>query len=202
MPIKAIIFDLGKVLLDFDFAIAARKLAPRCRLPWPTIVDLINQSPLLHRLETGLVSSQAFFEEVQAATGFHGTFPEFGVIFGDIFTPIEPMVKLQAELRAVPKRTYIFSNTNDLAVAHIRQHFPFFSQFDGYIYSYEHHTMKPEAGLYEIMEKASGCRGAELLYIDDRRENIAAGAARGWQTILQETPKKTRATVIQLGLLS
>jgi HAD superfamily hydrolase (TIGR01509 family) len=98
-------------------------------------------------------------------------------------------------------RTYIFSNTNDLAVAHIRDHFPFFRQFDGYVYSYEHHAMKPESLLYEIMEQTSGCRGSELLYIDDRLENVAAGAARGWQTVLHETPEKTRAAVAKLGLL-
>jgi FMN phosphatase YigB (HAD superfamily) len=40
-----------------------------------------------------------------------------------------------------------------------------------------------------------------LLYIDDRLENVAAGAARGWQTVLHETPEKTRAAVAKLGLL-
>lgn len=201
MPTEAVIFDLGKVLLDFDYTLAARKFLPRCRAPLPAIVRLINQSPLLHRLEIGLVSSEAFFDEVRAATGFQGTWPEFQTIFGDIFTPIQPMVRLHAELRSRPMRTYIFSNTNDLAVAHIRGHFPFFRQFDGYVYSYEHHAMKPEAILYEIMEQTSGCRGSELLYIDDRLENVAAGAARGWQTVLHETPEKTRAAVAKLGLL-
>ena len=36
-------------------------------------------------------------------------------------------------------------------------------------------------------------RGAEILYIDDRLENIAAGKVRGWRTILHETPEKSRA---------
>ena len=48
----------------------------------------------------------------------------------------------------------------------------------------------------------AGKRGSDLLYIDDRAENIAAGAARGWQTILQETPEKTLVAVNQLGLLN
>jgi FMN phosphatase YigB (HAD superfamily) len=201
MPIQAVIFDLGKVLLDFDYTIAARKFLPRCRAPLPVIVHLINQSPLLHRLETGLVTSQAFFDEMQAATGFQGSWDEFRTMFGDIFSPIQPMVRLHAELRALPMRTYVFSNTNDLAVAHIRDHFPFFRQFDGYVYSYEHHAMKPESILYEIMEKTSGCQGAELLYLDDRPENIAAGAARGWRTVVHETPEKTRTAIVQMGLL-
>ena len=62
--------------------------------------------------------------------------------------------------------------------------------------------MKPDAKLYEIVERESGRRNAELLYLDDRPENIATGAARGWQVILQETPEKSRAAVQQLGLLN
>jgi len=52
------------------------------------------------------------------------------------------------------------------------------------------------------VERESGRRQAEILYLDDRPENIAAGAARGWQVILQETPQKTRKAVESLGLLN
>ena len=41
----------------------------------------------------------------------------------------------------------------------------------------------------------------EILYLDDRAENAAAGAARGWQVILQETPEKTRLALERNGLL-
>jgi HAD superfamily hydrolase (TIGR01509 family) len=98
--------------------------------------------------------------------------------------------------------TYIFSNTNELAIHHIRRNFPFFANFDGYILSYEHGAMKPGAKLYEVVERTSGHRGAEILYLDDRPENVEAGAARGWQAILQENPDKTRAAIAALGLLN
>jgi FMN phosphatase YigB (HAD superfamily) len=62
--------------------------------------------------------------------------------------------------------------------------------------------MKPDAKLYEVVESKTGARGAEILYLDDRPENIAAGAERGWQVILQESPEKTRAAVERLGLLN
>ena len=101
------------------------------------------------------------------------------------------MVQLQAALRQRGLPSYIFSNTNELAVEHIRQSFPFFAKFDGYILSYEHGVMKPDAALYEVVERKCGRRGAEILYLDDRPENVDAGAARGWQVILQESPEKT-----------
>ena len=198
---KAVIFDLGKVLLDFDYRVAARKIAERCRVTHEEILHLIAHSPWLFRYETGLVSTDDFFKEVCAATGYCGDLDEFSGCFGDIFTAIEPMVRMQAELRRKGFLTYIFSNTNDLAIRHIRRNFPFFANFDGYILSYEHRSMKPESKLYEVVEEQAACRGGDLLYLDDRPENVAAGATRGWQVILQESPEKTLAAVQELGLL-
>ncbi len=61
--------------------------------------------------------------------------------------------------------------------------------------------MKPDMKLYEVVERQADRRHQEILYVDDRPENVAAGAARGWQVILQETPEKTFAAVEKLGLL-
>jgi len=199
--IKTVVFDLGKVLVDFDYSIAARKIAARGKMPADEINYFISQSPLLFRYETGLMTTQQFYDEVCAATGFDGKPEEFGQCFADIFVPIPPMVQLQATLRRSGRLSYIFSNTNDLAVGHIRRNFPFFANFDGYILSYEHGAMKPNAKLYEVVERCCGHQGAEILYLDDRPENITAGAARGWQVILQESAEKTLAAIQILGLL-
>lgn len=199
---KTIVFDLGKVLVDFDYAIAGRKLATRATMAAVELGQFLIHVPLIIRYETGLITTEEFFQEVRAASGYQGNIEEFASLFADIFTPIEPMVQLQAQLRRRGFPTYIFSNTNELAIRFIRRNFPFFNNFDGYILSYEHRSMKPDAKLYEAVETQSGARGAEILYLDDRLENIEAGAARGWQVILQESPEKTLASVRRLGLLT
>src|SRR5208283_5197618 len=106
--------------------------------------------------------------------------------FADIFTEVPPMIELHAELRRRGFKTYIFSNTNDLAVEHIRRNFSFFGNFDGYIYSYEVGAMKPNAKIYTALEQVATRRGSEIIYLDDRPENVAGGLARGWQAILHE----------------
>lgn len=199
---RAVVFDLGKVLLDFDYAIAARRIAARGRMTMAELVGFMVQTPLFAQYEAGRETTEQFYKEICAATGYSGTLDEFGAAFGDIFVAIEPMVELHAALRQRKIPTYVFSNTNDLAVRHIRRSFPFFAHFDGYVLSYEHGCMKPEPGLYEVLERLSGLRGPDLLYLDDRPENIAAGAARGWQVILHESPEKSRAIVAQLALLN
>lgn len=198
----AVVFDLGKVLVDFDYHIAARRIAARSRMSLVEIAQFINQSSLFYQYESGALTTRQFFEEICQATGFRGSQAEFGASFADIFVEIEPMIRLQAELRQRGIPTYVFSNTNELAIEHIRQRFHFYAHFDGYILSYEQGAMKPDARIYEVVERQAGRRGADLLYLDDRPENIAAGAARGWQVILQESPEKSRAAVRKLGLLN
>ena len=190
-----VVFDLGKVLVDFDYSIAAGKIAAQSRKPLVEIKVLIEQSRFVIDYETGRMTRREFYERVREATGFRGTLEEFGEFFADIFTEIPPMIELHAEVRRRGIPTYIFSNTNDLAIEHVRRSFPFYANFDGYIYSYEVGAMKPDGKIYEALEKLAGRRGADVVYLDDRPENVAGGAARGWQAILHETPEKTRAAV-------
>lgn len=199
---QVIVFDLGKVLVDFDYSIAAGRIAVRGKMLPAEIKKFIDNSPLLFKFETGLLTRQQFYNEICAATGYCGDLEEFGSVFADIFVPIPPMVELHAALRRRGFPTYIFSNTNDLAVGHIRRQFPFFANFDGYVLSYEHGAMKPDQKLYEVVERVSGRKGAEILYLDDRPENIETGRARDWQVILQESPQTTRGEIEKLGLLN
>jgi FMN phosphatase YigB (HAD superfamily) len=198
---KVVVFDLGKVLLDFDYGIAAAKIAAKGKWSLDEVHKFIAQSPLLYRYETGLMTQNEFYQEICLSTGYCGDREEFGGYFGDIFSPIEPMVAIQTELRKSGVPTYIFSNTNDLAIGHIRKNFPFFANFDGYVFSYEHGAMKPDDKIYEVVEKMAGKRGPDILYLDDRLENVEAGVRRGWQTILQENPEKTLGLIKAIGLL-
>lgn len=194
---SAVIFDLGKVLLDFNYGRAAKAMAPRSHTDEEKFRRTLDQSPLLYRFETGELSAREMFSEVAKATGYGGTFDEFARAFGDIFTAIPEMIQLHANLRDAGIPTYIFSNTNELAVDYIRQTFPFFSTFSGHVYSHVARCMKPDPKIYEAVERLSGKRGAELLYVDDREENVIAGADRGWQVIHHHS---TPATIPEVRL--
>lgn len=195
------IFDLGKVLVDFDYSIAARKVAARSEKAPEDLHAFLGSSPLLVDYESGRLTRQTFYEAIRDAIGFRGDLAEFGSYFADIFAEMPETISLQADLRRRGFKTYVFSNTNDLAIEHVRRNFPFFTNFDGYIYSYEVGAMKPLPKIYEAMEAMCGKRGADLVYIDDRAENIAAGAARGWRAILHETPAKTKARLASMGVI-
>ncbi len=199
--IKTVVFDLGKVLVDFDYSIAVRRLAGRAKMRVEEFADFITHAPLLLQYESGVLTSRQFYDAICSVTGFCGDMNEFAALFGDIFSPIQPMIELHGALRREGCQTYIFSNTNELAVRHIRKAFPFFSDFDGYILSFEIGSMKPEPKMYEVLESTSGSRAGEILYLDDRPENVQAGAARGWQVILHQTAAQSIRRIRELGLL-
>ena len=199
---QIVVFDLGKVLVDFDYGIAARRIAARGHMPAGEVEAFMCRSWLLVGYETGEIDQKEFFAQVRAATGFSGTLEEFAGYFADIFTPIETMIDVHRQLHARGIPTYILSNTNDLAIAHIRRNFPFFSHFNGYAFSYEHGAMKPSPKLYEVVEKMAGAAGERILFLDDREENTAAGTARGWQTIHHQSAQETIRILKQMSLLS
>jgi FMN phosphatase YigB (HAD superfamily) len=197
---KVVVFDLGKVLLDFDYSIAIRHLAGRCKAPVPDIQSALSLSPLLAQYETGLISTPDFFGQICKAVEFEGSLDEFASIFGDIFTEIAPMIQLHERLWKAGVPTYILSNTNDLAVRHIRAAYPFFSRFNGYVLSYEHRCMKPDEPIYRILERLAKHEGEDLFYIDDRAENVDAAKRLGWQGIVHHQPEATLACVRNVGL--
>jgi len=195
LKVKAVVFDLGKVLVDFDYGIAAQKLADQSTATAAEIRWLIDQSPLLLRYESAAISTEEFYGEVRGRIGFRGTFADFAAAFADIFTEIPGMTRLAAEVRARGLPTFVLSNTNEIAITHVRRSFPFFAHFTGYVFSFEHGVLKPEPGIYEVTEKQARCGGAEILFLDDKQENVTAGARLGWRTIHHSSAIETTRLV-------
>lgn len=199
-PPKAVVFDLGKVLLDFDYGHAVGRLVPLIRVDLGVVKRLLVESPLLFDYETGRLTTEQFFQRIREATGFGTDLAEFERIFGDIFTEITPMTALLPKLKAAGVRCCAFSNTNEMAIRHITERYPFYAQFDACVLSYEHRAMKPDDALYAVVEDTLALKGADLLYFDDREENVVAGRERGWRAFVHRTPEESIQRVRKAGL--
>jgi HAD superfamily hydrolase (TIGR01509 family) len=182
---KVVVFDLGKVLVDFDYSIAIRRFAERSQAGLEQIQRLVD-SAIQIDYESGKITTDEFYAAIRDGAGFLGDRAEFVSIFADIFSPMETMVEFFERLKPFGIPTCVFSNTNEIAIGHIREGFPFYSLFDNYVLSFEEGGMKPDTPIYEVVEQRTGESGASILYIDDRPENIETGRGRGWQTILQD----------------
>jgi 2-haloacid dehalogenase len=108
------------------------------------------------------------------------------------------MEALQA--KGVP--VFALTNFGIQTFDHAKPHYPFLATFDRAYVSGHMGVIKPEARIYEMVEEDSGLSGAELIFADDRADNIAAAEARGWKGHLFTGPEGWAARLVAEGLLS
>jgi putative hydrolase of the HAD superfamily len=171
MP-DAFLFDIGNVIITFDFRISAEKLAEDSAVPADEILPLV--SPLATELELGRLSPEQFIAGASARIGYTGTPERFQAVFADIFALNDPMAAFVAELKAAGTPLYLLSNTNAIHASFFEANFPVFGLFDGGIYSHEVGLMKPDPAIYER---------ARSDYIDDNAANCVAGGEAGFLSI-------------------
>ena len=117
--LRVVVFDLGKVLVDFNYSIAVRRFADRSEAGLERVQELVN-SPIQFDYESGLITTDEFFAAVRDGAGFRGDRAEFVEIFADIFSPMERMIPFFDRVKVAGIPTCVFSNTNEIAIGHIR----------------------------------------------------------------------------------
>ncbi|MBP7951499.1 MAG: HAD family phosphatase [Verrucomicrobiales bacterium] len=179
----AVLFDIGNVLVRFDFNRAVQRVAQRASASPQEISSLVHG--LIPALETGRLSSEAFLEEVRRRTGFQGTCGDLQDAYCDIFRLHQPMWELVRRLHG-RMTLCLFSNTSELHLAHIRRTYPEFDLIPQGIYSMRVGAMKPDRAIYDAAVNLLDTAPERILYIDDLPANIQAGHAHGFRSILYD----------------
>ena len=176
MAQPAFLFDIGNVLLRFDFSVAARRFAERSDAEADEVISQL--SLFKDDLESGIMPDAEFVRLSTERIGFRGTPEEFAHIWSDIFTENEPMVRLVEEM-ADRYPLYLLSNTNGLHKTFFLERFPFFRHFQGGIYSHEVRSMKPHEPIYLNALEKYRLEPGSTYYIDDLADNIVTGQRLG-----------------------
>jgi FMN phosphatase YigB (HAD superfamily) len=183
MKISAVCFDLGKVLIDFDWGLMTSRIAQRSTLPPEEIRERLFKDPQARAYEIGGLTSAKFFAHFKKLAGYKGTAKELRVVFSEIFTPMAEHIALAA-LLAPHYPLAIISNTNDAHIVHAESTYTFFSLFPVRIYSHQVKAAKPDPAIYKAALTAlGGIDPLEALFIDDLEANILGAVKLGWQTI-------------------
>jgi len=183
MKISAVCFDLGKVLLHFDWKIMLDRIAEKSPLSPDEISRLLKEDPQAVVYETGKITSAKFFSHLKKLLRYKGTAKELRACFSDIFTPLADHIALAA-LLAPHYPLAIISNTNEAHIVHAEATYSFFSLFPVRIYSHQVKAMKPDRAIYQAALAAlGGIDPLETLFIDDIEANILGAVQLGWQTI-------------------
>lgn len=177
--VDAIIFDIGNVLLRFDFSLATQRIAPFCAAAASSIHSLL--APLKDELESGRIDGETFLKEASLIIGYTGERSLFRAAWQEIFAPIEATHRLVEQLhRTLP--LFLLSNTNDLHAEYFLSRYPVFARFQSAVYSHECGLMKPAASIYAHALGKFGLRAEQVFFIDDLAPNVEAARASGWRT--------------------
>lgn len=184
---KSIIFDLGRVLLYFDFARGYKALEGLCPYPAADIPRRIGSTDLVKRFETGLVEPADFFGQLSQTLGLRVEYPQFCEIWSSIFTDmLLPEEMLEGLARNY--RLLLLSNTNAIHFEMVREKFArWLRHFDDMILSYEVKMMKPDPRIFHLAVERAGCRAEECFYTDDIGAYTAAAREQGIDAVTFES---------------
>lgn len=181
---KNIVFDVGEVLLTYDWCGALEKAGL-------THEEACRIGPLLFKDPTWKETDRAvlpYFDVVRELAshypGFEEQIIEFMTRAERMPLPREKVWKLVAELKKAGYRLYICSNYSEyLFTAHTKDR-PFMKYMDGVMVSYMVKQIKPDKDIFLSLFERFGLEPSECLFLDDKEENILGAKAAGMDGVV------------------
>jgi 2-haloacid dehalogenase len=200
MPIEAVIFDIGNVLIEWQPERFYDRAIGRARR------EAMFAAVDLHGVNEKIDSGSPFRETIYAAAEALPEFaPEIRMWHDNWLDMASPAIDHSARLLGALRRNcvpvFALSNISREAYDTGLSAYPFLGEFDRLYLSGEMGVTKPSPEIYAMLEADCGLDPAGLLFADDRAENIVAAARRGWQTHLFDGPSGWAARLVREGLL-
>ena len=173
-----ILFDIGNVLLRFDYKDALHSLIPAEHGDAAERLRLLDAKR--DDLESGRISGEDFVEWSLQTLDTRASAEDFIAAWRSIFTPIHETWALARQWADEGHRLILFSNINPIHHPWIFEAYEIFPLFHGAVMSYEIGCMKPHASFYEKAIARYNLVPEETFYIDDLAANIDAGRRFGF----------------------
>ena len=201
--IKAVIFDLGNVLIGFDHTIAVKKILKHTPKKSRDIYDLFFDSDLTQEFEKGKTGTLEFFQQVQTALELKISYGEFLPIWNEIFFSKPESENFVGSLNSGIKLA-LLSNINQLHYEYIRKEFSSaigLFEADKIIPSFRTGFIKPDKEIYDLALKALGVSRESVVYVDDRLDLIEAALGYGIKSIQFKSAKELKQKFQDLGII-
>lgn len=201
MPVEAVIFDIGNVLIEwqperyFDKVIGEdRRRAVFADVDLHGMNDLIDRGG--HFKDTIYDWAEKYPQWRDEIRMWHDNWIELAS------PEIPHSVRLQRALRAKGIPVFALTNFGVQNFDYATTVYPFLNEFDRFYVSGRMQQVKPEEKIYEMVEADCGLSPGTLLFADDRRDNIDTAHSRGWQTHLFDGSSGWADRLVAEGLLS
>jgi FMN phosphatase YigB (HAD superfamily) len=176
---RAIIFDIGRVIIKVNFAHSSAALGQNSGLSEQQIIRRLEADPRWADWQEGRMTPREWHKHFCERFQISLDFEEFCASWNRLLEPETILPELLFERLGTSCRLALLSNTDPIHVAHIEATFPFVRFFPVRVYSCRIGSSKPQPLIYHHALRELDASPEEAIYIDDIRENAVAAARLG-----------------------
>ena len=181
-----VIFDIGGVLIDFDFPRLARALSGRTGQDPDRLLPLFGRDAV-HDVETGRTGPETFFRETMSPVLPGLTYDDWVGAWMDNYSVNEPGWALLEDARGQGRTVSLLSNLSPYNQVAIERKWPhFFRATHHNFYSYDLGLHKPDPDIFRAVSERLGVDPGRCLFLDDLEENVAGAFQAGFQALRYE----------------
>jgi glucose-1-phosphatase len=175
---KAVIFDLGNVLVHYDGQDTFRGVS---ELTAVSLEELFSHYQTVdHAFGTGQLNGRGYYELLSKKFGLRASYDTFATTICRNQQRNEHALAFALELQARTNVVVgIISNTNEIHAAWLRANLPELAQFSSITFSNEVGLLKPDAAIYQLALNQLNVLPNKALFVDDLLENVTGGTAVG-----------------------
>jgi len=201
--VDAVVFDVGGVLIEVDYAPQHAAISRLVTLPPAEIARRLISHPVLIEFECGRVSVEVFQREVEGVLGCAISQETFHSAWNGIFkSEIHENVQILKTLRGRSGfKVGVLSNTNLPHFEYLKKHMKVLGEVEHLYASHEIGCRKPEPESYRHVLKRMNVAPERTVFIDDLQENLEGARRVGMKTIHASTPGAVKSGLSELGVL-
>lgn len=186
--IKAIILDMGGVIVELDKALCIRNFKQIAGMDdIETYLDIFHQKGFISDLEEGLTTEEEFYEEALRHCRPGATAADIEFCFQSLLTGLKPEMVANIRRLSLTCPLYVLSNNNPICVRRFNDLLAaegIADCFKEFFYSYRLRLLKPGPEIFHEVISRIGFEPEEILFVDDAPRNIAGAQAVGLQAVL------------------
>jgi putative hydrolase of the HAD superfamily len=178
---SVIVFDLGNVLIPFDYQIVVKKFNRIKPGLGKKFYKLYQDNYNIHRdFEKGIINTEQFLTIMLEWLEGKVFGKKFCKIYSSLFSVNQNVVDMLPALKKKKYKLVLLSNTNPIHKKYGYRHYDFLKFFDKQILSHEVGAVKPEKKIYNAVQEFTQQPASKHFYIDDIREYVDAAKKMGW----------------------